>query len=144
VLAAVAVTAVLPWLACQAVSTASGAADRLGLIVVVQLFGLLLSPISWTHHWVWLVPLMIWLLHGPYRFLTEARLLGWSWFALSLIGVPWLLSFAQPTIWEIGRPWYLAWAGLIYIVATMVTLAWIAALRLRFPGGRRSCRYRLP
>ena len=61
-----------------------------------------------------------------------------------LIGVPWLLSFAQPTIWEIGRPWYLAWAGLIYIVATMVTLAWIAAVRLRFPGGRRSCRYRLP
>ena len=144
VLAAVAVTAVLTWLAWQAVSTASGAADRLGLIVVVQLFGLLLSPISWTHHWVWLVPLMIWLLHGPYRFLTEARLLGWSWFALSLIGVPWLLSFAQPTIWEIGRPWYLAWAGLIYIVATMVTLAWIAAVRLRFPGGRRSCRYRLP
>ena len=144
VLAAVAVTAVLTWLAWQAVSTASGAADRLGLIVVVQLFGLLLSPISWTHHWVWLVPLMIWLLHGPYRFLTEARLLGWSWLALSLIGVPWLLSFAQPTIWEIGRPWYLAWAGLIYIVATMVTLAWIAAVRLRFPGGRRSCRYQLP
>ena len=144
VLAAVAVTAVLAWLAWQAVATASGAADRLGLIVVVQLFGLLLSPISWTHHWVWLVPLMIWLLHGPYRFLTEARLLGWGWLALSLIGVPWLLSFAQPTIWEIGRPWYLAWAGLIYIVATMVTLAWIAAVRLRFPGGRRSCRYRLP
>ena len=144
VLAAVAVTAVLTWLAWQAVSTASGAADRLGLIVVVQLFGLLLSPISWTHHWVWLVPLMIWLLDGPYRFLIEARLLGWSWLALSLIGVPWLLSFAQPTIWEIGRPWYLAWAGLIYIVATMVTLTWIAAVRLRFPGGRRSCRYRLP
>ena len=41
--------------------------------------------------------------------------------------MPWLLSFAQPTIWEIGRPWYLAWAGLIYIVATLVTLAWIAA-----------------
>ena len=40
VLAAVAVTAVLTWLAWQAVSTASGAADRLGLIVVVQLFGL--------------------------------------------------------------------------------------------------------
>ena len=63
---------------------------------------------------------------------------------LTLIGVPWLLSFDQPTIWQIGRPWYLAWAGLIYIVATMVTLAWIAAVRLRFPGGRRSCRYRQP
>jgi alpha-1,2-mannosyltransferase len=144
VLIALAVTAVLAWLAWRALADDSQSADRLGLILVVALFGLLLSPISWTHHWVWLVPLMIWLLHGPYRYLTEARILGWGWLVLTLIGVPWLLSFAQPTIWEISRPWYLAWAALIYIVATVATLAWIAALRLRFPGARRSCRYRLP
>ena len=144
VLAALAVTAVLAWLAWRAVASDSDRQDRLGLLLVVQLFGLLLSPISWTHHWVWLLPLMIWLLHGPYRYLFEARVLGWGWLVLTLIGVPWLLSFDQPTIWQIGRPWYLAWAGLIYIVATMVTLAWIAAVRLRFPGGRRSCRYLLP
>ena len=144
-LMAIAVTAVLAWLAWRAlVADAGPEPDRLGLILVVQLFGLLLSPISWTHHWVWLVPLIIWLLHGPYRYLEEARALGWGWLALTLIGVPWLLSFAQPTIWEIGRPWYLAWAGLIYIVATLATLGWIAAVRLRAPGGRRSCRYRLP
>ena len=47
-------------------------------MVVVQLFGLLLSPISWTHHWVWLLPLMIWPVHGPYRYLREARALGGS------------------------------------------------------------------
>jgi alpha-1,2-mannosyltransferase len=144
VAAAITVTAVLALLAWRAVAAASGEQDRLGLIVVVQLFGLVLSPISWTHHWVWLVPLMIWLLQGPYRYLAEARILGWGWLALTLIGVPWLLSFAQPTIWEIGRPWYLAWAGLIYIAATMLTLSWIAAVRLRFPGGQRSCRYRAP
>ncbi len=144
VLAALAVTAVLAWLAWRALAGDSDRQDRLGLLLVVQLFGLLLSPISWTHHWVWLLPLMIWLLQGPYRYLLEARLLGWGWLALTLIGVPWLLSFAQPTIWQIGRPWYLAWAGLVYIVATMLTLAWIAAVRLRFPGGRRSCRCRQP
>ena len=55
-------TAVLALLAWRAIG---GAEDRLGAIVVVQLFGLLASPISWTHHWVWLIPLMIWLLHGP-------------------------------------------------------------------------------
>jgi len=129
VLAGIAVTAVLAVLAWRAIG---GASDRLGAIVVVQLFGLLLSPISWTHHWVWLIPLMIWLLHGPLRERLGARVLGWGWLALTLIGVPWLLSFAQPTIWVISRPWYLAWAGLIYIVATMATLAWIAAT------GRRS------
>ena len=124
VLAAIAITAVLAVLAWRAVG---GATDRLGAIVIVQLFGLLLSPISWTHHWVWLIPLMIWLLHGPLRDRLGARILGWGWLALTLIGVPWLLSFAQPTIWVISRPWYLAWAGLIYSVATLVTLGWIAS-----------------
>jgi alpha-1,2-mannosyltransferase len=127
VLAALAVTTVLAVLAWRAV----GADDRLGSIVVVQMFGLLLSPISWTHHWVWLIPLMIWLLHGTLRDRLGARVLGWGWLILTLIGVPWLLSFAQPTIWQIQRPWYLAWAGLVYIVATLATLGWIAATRRR-------------
>ncbi|AKK26436.1 hypothetical protein AB431_06735 [Mycobacterium sp. EPa45] len=122
VLAGIAVTAVLALLAWRALDS-----DRLGCLLVVQLFGLLISPISWTHHWVWLVPLMIWLLHGPWRNRLGARVLGYGWLALTLVGVPWLLSFAQPTIWQVSRPWYLAWAGLIYIVATLATLAWIAA-----------------
>jgi alpha-1,2-mannosyltransferase len=134
VVTAIVVTAVVAFLAWRAL----GDDDRLGRIVVVQLFGLLLSPISWTHHWVWVLPLMIWLLHGPLRSLRGARILGWGWLALTIIGVPWLLSFAQPTIWQISRPWYLAWAGLIYIVATMATLAWLAATGLGPSGSRRS------
>ncbi|GAC1407987.1 MAG: mannosyltransferase [Mycobacterium sp.] len=124
VLAGIAITAVLALLAWRAIG---GASDRLGAIVLVQLFGLLMSPISWTHHWVWLIPLMIWLLHGPLRERLGAQVLGWGWLALTIVGVPWLLSFAQPTIWVIPRPWYLASAGLIYIVATLATLAWVAS-----------------
>ena len=127
VLVAIAATAVLAFLAWRALD--AGVAirrDRLGSLLVVQLFGLLISPISWTHHWIWLVPLMIWLLNGPWRMRPGARVLGWGWLALTLVGVPWLLSFAQPTIWQIGRPWYLAWSGLVYIVATLATLGWIA------------------
>ncbi|ORX05854.1 mannosyltransferase [Mycolicibacillus trivialis] len=125
-LGAIAATAVLAWLAWRALRTAGGAPDRLGLLLVVELFGLLASPISWTHHWVWLVPLMIWLIHGPLRDRPGARLLGWGWLALTLIGVPWLLGFAQPSIWDISRPWYLAWPALVYLVAALITLAWIA------------------
>jgi len=132
VVAAIAATAVLALLAWHAVGTD----DRLGGLVVVQLFGLLLSPIAWSHHWVWLVPTMIWLIHGPLR--ERLAVLGWGWLALTLIGPPWLLSFAQPTIWTIGRPWYLAWAGLVYIVGALITLAWIAVT------GRRSSRSRVP
>ena len=132
VLAAIAVTAVLAALAWRALGT-DAVRDRLGSLLVVQLFGLLISPISWTHHWVWLLPLMIWLIHGPWRARPGARLLGWGWLGLTLVGVPWLLSFAQPTIWRIDRPWYLAWAGLIYILATLGTLGWIAASGRREP-----------
>lgn len=136
VLAGIALTAVLAWFAWRAVGAFTDDLDRLGSILVVSLFGLLLSPISWTHHWVWLIPLMIWLLHGPYRAVPGARTLGIGWLVLTAVGVPWLLSFAQPTIWEISRPWYLAWAGLVYLVATLATLAWIATLRVRFPRSR--------
>ncbi|OMC54086.1 mannosyltransferase [Mycobacterium sp. IS-2888] len=123
VLAAIAVTAVLAVLAWRALDCS----DRLGKLLVVELFGLLLSPISWTHHWVWLVPLMIWAIHGPVRQRPGASIVGWGWLALTIVGVPWLLSFAQPSIWQLGRPWYLAWAGLVYIVAALATLIWIAA-----------------
>ena len=139
VLIAIAVTAVLAVFAWRAIGAGNAdEPDRLGGIVVVQLFGLLLSPISWTHHWVWLVPTMIWLIHGPLRDRRGAQVFGWGWLALTLIGPPWLLSFAQPTIWQTGRPWYLAWAGLVYIVAAVATLAWIAST------GRRSRRSLAP
>jgi alpha-1,2-mannosyltransferase len=122
VVTAIVATAVLAVLAWRALD----GSDRLGKLLVVEVFGLLSSPISWTHHWVWLVPLMIWLFHGPVRERPGARIFGWGWLALTIIGVPWLLSFAQPTIWQISRPWYLAWAGLVYIVAALATLGWIA------------------
>jgi alpha-1,2-mannosyltransferase len=122
VLAAIAVTAAVAVLAWRALD----GSDRLGRLLVVELFGLLFSPISWTHHWVWLVPLMIWAIHGPLRERLGARIVGWGWLALTLIGVPWLLSFAQPTIWQVSRPWYLAWAGLVYALAALATLIWIA------------------
>ncbi|MGO8768712.1 MAG: mannosyltransferase [Mycobacterium sp.] len=136
VVAAIAVTAVLAVLAWRALD----GSDRLGKLLVVELFGLLLSPISWTHHWVWLVPLMMWAIHGPLRERRGARTVGWGWLALTIVGVPWLLSFAQPTIWQISRPWYLAWAGLVYIVAAVATLIWIAATgHLADPGAPPAC-----
>jgi alpha-1,2-mannosyltransferase len=130
VLTAIAVTAVLALLAWRALGSGQER-DRLGSLLVVQLCGLVLAPISWTHHWVWAVPLIIWFIHGPWREMAGARLLGWGWLGLMLVGGPNLLYFAQPSIWDISRPWYLAWAGLIYIVALVVTLGWIAMTGIR-------------
>ncbi|MDT5195969.1 MAG: alpha,2-mannosyltransferase [Mycobacterium sp.] len=127
VIGAIAATAVLSLLAWRALGSVAGERDRLASLLVVQVFGLLAAPVSWTHHWVWVVPLMIWLIHGPWRDMPGARVLGWGWLVLMVISVPSLLSLAQPNILEISRPWYLAWGETVYIVAALATLVWIIA-----------------
>ncbi|MBD0323386.1 MAG: mannosyltransferase [Aldersonia sp.] len=114
-LAAVAVVAVLAVLAWRALD----GDDRLGTLVVVQLFGLMISPISWSHHWVWVIPMAIWLLHGPYGERLAARFVAGYWLVTTLIGVPWLLSFAQDSIWLVPRPAVLAWLGAVDAVGVL-------------------------
>jgi alpha-1,2-mannosyltransferase len=125
VLAAIAGTAVLALLAWRALGAGSQNRDQLGSVLVVQLFGLLVSPISWVHHWVWVVPLVIWLLRGPWHDKRGARVLGWGWLVVTFLSVPSMLALAEPSLWQISRPWYLAWAGLVYVVAALATFAWI-------------------
>lgn len=127
VVLAIAATAVLTVMAWRALGSGSGERDRLGSLLVVQLFGLMAAPVSWIHHWVWVVPLMIWLIHGPWRDKPGAKVLGWGWLVLMVISVPSLLSLAQPNIMDFSRPWYLAWAGLVYIAASLTTMIWIIA-----------------
>lgn len=121
---AIGATAVLAIFAWRALGRA-GHRDELGSLLIIQLFGLMASPISWTHHWVWLVPLMIWLIHGPWRDQPGARALGWVWFALLAVGVPSALSLLQSSPWTFSRPWYLAWAAAVYVPMTLVTLGWM-------------------
>ncbi|MGV9839047.1 glycosyltransferase 87 family protein [Nocardia niigatensis] len=72
----VAVTAVLALFAWRALRSG----DRLGTLIIVQLFGSMASPISWSHHWVCLIPLILWLLYGPLREAAGARLMAAYWF----------------------------------------------------------------
>lgn len=99
--------------------------DRLGALLVVQLFGLLVSPISWSHHWVWLLPVVLWLLYGPLREVAGARILAGYWLVTTLIGLPWVLSFAQPTIWTISRPGILSWLGAVDVIGVVVFYLWL-------------------
>ncbi len=56
VIVAIAATAVLTVLAWRALGSGTGERDRLGSLLVVQLLGLMAAPVSWIHHWVWVVP----------------------------------------------------------------------------------------
>lgn len=125
VLAVLAVTAVLAVLAWQALGAGAQTRDRLGSLLVVEVFGLLASPISWVHHWIWLVPLIIWLFTGVWRDQPGARALGWVWVGVTFVSIPSLLALAEPGLWQFSRPWYQAWAGLIYVIVAMATLGWM-------------------
>ena len=121
-LLAVAVTVVLAGLAWRAIARD----DRLGTLVLVELLGLLVSPISWSHHWVWVIPMLIWLLHGPYGSMLGTRILAGYWLVTTLIGVPWVLSFFQDSIWLISRPAVLAWLGTVDVVGAFGVYLWVA------------------
>jgi alpha-1,2-mannosyltransferase len=123
--AAIAVTGALVVLAWWVLGSAPQHRDRLGSLLMVMLFGLLASPVSWTNHWVWIVPLLIWLLHGPWCDNPGARVLWWVWLVVAVTAVPNALAQLQSSRWEISRPWYQAWAGLIYPILTLATLGWI-------------------
>jgi alpha-1,2-mannosyltransferase len=126
--AAIVGTAVLVGLAWRALGTGSQGRDALGSLLVIQLFGLTVSPISWAHHWVWTVPLMIWLFYGPWHDERGARALAWLWFVVVLVGVPTFLSLLPQSPDVFSRPWYLAWAEAVYVPMTLATLAWIIAV----------------
>jgi alpha-1,2-mannosyltransferase len=125
----------LPWIAAVLVAmvlagfalrAAARAGDDLATIVVVQFFGLLVSPISWSHHWVWVVPALVWLVHGPAarEAVVKSAALLWTLLVGSYL-IP-LLVNAQPTIWTIPRPWYLSAPGWAYPVAAGLTLVAVA------------------
>jgi alpha-1,2-mannosyltransferase len=50
------------------------AGQALPALLVTAFFGLLFSPVSWSHHWVWIVPLLVYLLSR----LPEPLPHGWA------------------------------------------------------------------
>jgi len=111
---AVLVAAALTWFA------VSKTKDVLALIVSVQMLGLLVSPISWSHHWVWMVPALLWLVYEGGHVLCKITAGLWV-----LLTGGYLISFlllAQPNIWDFERPWYFVLLGWGYPVAGMLTL----------------------
>lgn len=119
-----------------------GRHDRLGVLVAVQLLGLLVSPISWSHHWVWFVPTVLWLVHGPRAREVAARLLAAVLLAVLAADVVTPLLAEQPSIWDYTRPLWLSLAAAVYPVLAVAVLALMsrrapARVVVVDPGGTR-------
>jgi alpha-1,2-mannosyltransferase len=115
-----------------ALRSAVKANDTLAGIVAVQFFTLLVSPISWSHHWVWMVPAVLWLVYGR----AAGQRLNTVTAVLWLVAVgSYLISFLlkwQSSIWVIPRPWWESALGWVYPACGMLTLVAIGVtLRAR-------------
>ncbi len=99
------------------------AGDVLAGLIITEMISLLVAPISWSHHWVWVVPTLIWLLHGPAREHRLAQAAAASWLIASgayLIGIPYYYSF-----WSGGT--FPSWISISlqssYAICAMFTIA---------------------
>jgi alpha-1,2-mannosyltransferase len=160
-----------PWLAAAAVVAIIGLLTAAALcwaghpvpgMLACALTGLLVSPLSWDHHWVWVVPGMVLASHLAVRTRGWARMAWWAVVALLLF-----VFGAWPQFWDhtmgltpAGWVWYgptqyfaygdnpayheYHWNGLqivagnSFVLAGLVALAGlaVAAIRLREPAVR--------
>jgi len=102
-----------------------GRGDRLLGTCLSALAMLLASPVSWTHHWVWAVPIAIAL-----------------WQRSRWAGIVWAAVFvARPVVWPpYGQGREFGWspldhlAGNAYLLAGLALLAWAGATLMRRVG----------
>jgi alpha-1,2-mannosyltransferase len=124
-LAGVAVAAVLLLFALR---NAVRARDTLAGVVAVQFFTLLVSPISWSHHWVWMVPAVLWLVYGRAAGGRLVTITAVAWLVAVFSYVISFLLVLQSSIWVISRPWYASALGWVYPVCGLLTLVTIAVV----------------
>jgi alpha-1,2-mannosyltransferase len=136
------------WLA----ALASRRDRELTAIVTCGLTGLLVSPISWSHHWVWIAPLLVIAAHQMIRPLRQA----WIWvaggLALEALFAAWIFPVSHlPALPEglirtvpFGAHREQRWHGTelvignLYVLVGLLTLAGLAlhAVRHRYVADR--------
>ncbi|MGF7121950.1 glycosyltransferase 87 family protein [Rhodococcus sp. BE178] len=114
-------------------------------VTVTGLTAAVVSPFSWSHHWVWFVPLLVYLAH---RTLTNA----WWWLGvLALFGMAGSWSYWFPDdrvvvgLYLFPSTW-IPWSVLVnlYVLAYAAILAGAAVIALQLPRDRAPRRHTLP
>jgi alpha-1,2-mannosyltransferase len=149
-----------PWLAGSCVIFAIGIAgavrlSRRGLelagIVLCGLTGLLISPVSWSHHWVWVIPALVLAIDAALRrsrlmWLAVAAILvgfqgthhhGWIWYLPATHNREMAWTASQ---WPAGNLYVLIGLAVTLVVATWLAFDSRAATRPRAPVSHRAPR----
>ena len=101
--------------------------DRTAAFLAVQITGLLVSPISWSHHWIWVLPLLIWTFAGRDAGRPAVRILAVAWILATCSFTVSLLIAAQHK-GPASRPGWQAWLGTIYPMLGLITLILLATV----------------
>src|SRR6478672_6854790 len=107
------------------------AGDRAAAFLAVQFTGLLISPISWSHHWVWVLPLLLWCLFGPRQRSISVRALAVGWFVATCSYVVSLLIAQQYIDQPASRPGCQSGLGTVYPLLGLITLVLLGVLGAR-------------
>jgi len=113
------------------------AGDRTGAFLAVQFIGLLVSPISWSHHWVWVVPLLVWAFFGSHRRSIAARALAIGWL-LATGSYPVSILISLQNEFTASRAGWQSWLGTVYVVLGVGTLVALAVLNRSARGAEHS------
>lgn len=91
-------SAVIVLLLLAVLTRAGSRGDRLTALVMAAVAGLLVSPISWSHHWVWVVPMLAWIAREVVarrrRRAPERGTSGWV-----ALGAAWCFCLFARVIW---------------------------------------------
>jgi alpha-1,2-mannosyltransferase len=96
---------------------------RLAGTVCCAITGLLISPVSWTHHWVWAVPLLVWLTAVAWRRRSVACGLAAAGAAVfsGFFSIPWPGHPVRPELMLASDQYVLY--GLAVLAGTALALA---------------------
>jgi alpha-1,2-mannosyltransferase len=97
--------------------------DRTAALLATQFTGLLISPISWSHHWIWVLPLLVWGFFGARRRHRAVRILTVCWLVACYSFLVSVLVAVQGHAPVLSRPGWQSWLGTVYVVLGMATLA---------------------
>lgn len=104
------------------------AQTMLATVLLASTAALLCSPVSWSHHWVWLIPVAVTLLLGPGRVLGAVVLLA------VFTSPHWLLPNNHGA--EHAWPWWAQLVGSSYLLVTLAVVV-AAIVSPRVLAGRR-------